>query len=130
MTTNKTLYVCALISGIILLLSTIPHSTGIKMTMDFAKKGVIGPDYADTAVVIWIFASMMMIVCGSTILYLAGKLKKSDKGAWRLGLLIGVLLAAFGITVFVSDPTSYPMLVFITVGLLLVVPLLIFSRRF
>jgi uncharacterized membrane protein HdeD (DUF308 family) len=73
---------------------------------------------------------MMMIVCGSTILYLAGKLKKSDKGAWRLGLLIGVLLAAFGITVFVYDPTSYPMLVFITVGLLLVVPLLIFSRRF
>src|SRR5262245_38174889 len=112
MATNKTLYVYALISDIMLLLSTIPHSTAIRMTLDFAKKGVIGPDYADTAVVIWIFASMMMVVCGSTIIYLAGKLKKSDKGAWRLGMLIGVLLTAFGASVFIWDPTSYPMLVF------------------
>src|ERR1044072_1402931 len=103
MTTNKTLYVCALISGIILLLATIPHATGVRLTMEFAKNGVIGPDYALTAVVIWIFSSMMMFLCGSTILYLAGKLKKSDKGAWRLGMLIGVLLTAFGITVFIQE---------------------------
>ena len=130
MTFNKIIYRCTLIAGILLMLFSVPHALGVTAVFDYIKNGEIGETYAKTAIIIWIFGSVTMLLLGATLVYLSKHLQMLSKNAWRLGTLIGIGLTSFGGGFFIQNPGSTHMLGFLLLGLLVLIPLVIFVRKF
>jgi hypothetical protein len=122
---------CARVAGVLLLLSTIPHSTlGWAEVMTAIKLGDINKGMANTVKGIWIFSSMMLVLSGVWALFLVSELRQLKRRAWWQGVFIGLgysgsAIACMFMTEFYAHLAGYAL-----IGLLLLVPLLIWAGSF
>jgi hypothetical protein len=127
---NKTIYRISLLTGMLLMLTSILHLLNINDTLIAIKTGDIAPSHAANIVIIWIFSGVSMFLLGSWLLFLSNDLKKLSRKAWWQALLICTALGATAIFCWVQYPRALHVLFFLLLGLILLLPLLGYSRQF
>ncbi|HYF32449.1 MAG TPA: hypothetical protein VD993_15095 [Chitinophagaceae bacterium] len=131
MAKETTISACARLSGLLLLASAVPHATlGTAEILMAIKTGDVRASMVDTLHIIWIFSTIMLVLSGIWVLFLAAELRQLKRRAWWQGLIIGLgyvggSIGAIAVTKF------YAYLLFYTIiGLLLLLPLLRWAGSF
>jgi hypothetical protein len=131
MVKEKLIANCARVAGVLLLLSVIPHSTlGWAEVMTAIKLGDINRGMANTVKSIWIFSSMMLVLSGGWTLFLASELRQLKRRAWWQGVFIGLGYSGSAIGCMVMTEVYAHLVGYALIGLLLLVPLLIWAPSF
>ncbi|HTQ64764.1 MAG TPA: hypothetical protein VMI12_08195 [Puia sp.] len=127
---NKIVYRCSQFSGMLLIIAALVKAISINNLVVGATTGDISKHYATSVLIDWSFSCMLLSLIGIWILFLARDLKNLQKRAWSQAVLIGLAFTLFGGGFWFRYPSSLHLPFFLLVGLLLLVPLLIYSRRF
>jgi hypothetical protein len=131
MTKEKFIANSARVAGSLLLLSVIPHSTlGWAEVMTAIKLGDINRGMANTVKTIWIFSSMMLVISGVWVLFLVNELRQLKRRAWWQGVFIGLGYSGSAIGCMVMTEVYAHLVGYAFIGLLLLVPLLIWAGSF
>jgi hypothetical protein len=127
---SKFLYRCTFITGILLIITSLLHFFNINDTIIAIKTGDIAPSHASNAVSTWIFTGISMFIIGVWLLCLLDNLKKLQVKAWWQTFLIGTALAVFGGGCWLKYPKELHLLYFLLLGMILLVPLILYAGRF
>ncbi len=127
---SKFLYRCTFITGILLIITSLLHFFNINDTIIAIKTGDIAPSHASNAVSTWIFSGISMFIIGVWLLCLLDNLKKLQVKAWWQAFLIGTALAVFGGGCWLKYPKELHLLYFLLLGMILLVPLILYAGRF
>ena len=127
---NKIVYRCSQLAAILLIIAVLAKAISINNLVVGATTGDISKHYATSVLIDWGFSCMLLLLIAIWILFLARDLKNLQKRAWSQAVLIGLALTLFGGGFWFRYPASLHLPFFLLVGLLLLVPLLIYSRRF
>lgn len=122
---------CARLAGILMMLSAIPHATlGMAEVITSIKTGDVRASMADTFRAIWMFGSVMLLITGLWTSFVAGELKQLKARAWWQGFIIGLGYAGWAIGTMVVVGVAAHLVAFALIGLLLLIPLLIWAPHF
>jgi hypothetical protein len=122
---------CARLAGVLLVLSSIPHATlGMAEVITSIKTGDVRAAMADTFRAIWIFSSAMLLMTGIWALFVAGELRQLKARAWWQGIIIGLGYTAWATGSIVLVGVYAHLVAFAIIGLLMLVPLLIWAPYF
>lgn len=128
---EKTIYVCARLTGVLLLGAAVLHATlGTAEVMMAVKTGEVRPGIQDTLHVIWIYSSVMLVLSGIWALFLAGELKQMKRRAWWQGVLLGLGYFAGSVGAMAATRVYAHLVVFAMIGLLMLIPLLRWAGHF
>jgi hypothetical protein len=127
---SRSVYRCALITGVLLIITSLLHFFNINDTMIAIKTGDIAPSHASNAVSTWIFSGISMFMIGLWLLFLLDNLKKLQIKAWWQAFLIGTALVAFGGGCWLKYPKELHLLYFLLLGMILLIPLIFQAGRF
>jgi hypothetical protein len=127
---NKMVYCCAIITGFLLLFTSIIHFLNINETLVAIKTGDVSVSYASSAFGMWIFSGMSMFLLGVWVLFLSKELKKRNRKAWWQAIIIGLALSVFAIGSWLQFPKAFHFLYFLLFGLILLLPLIYYVRQF
>lgn len=122
----------ARVSGALLILSVIPHfffALPARVLQPVAD-GRVDADLGKTYYAVWVFASLTMLITGAALIYISSDLKSGQKRAWWMALLISGGLTFYGSYVVIRFNEATHNTSFIIFGLIMLLPLLIFSTRF
>jgi len=123
-------YISTLVTGVLLLFTSLVHLLGINDTVIALKTGDIARAYEANIIIIWIFSGISFLLLGVWLLFLSRDMAQLRRKAWWQTLLIGLALAAFGLGCWIAYPKVFHVLYFFVLGMILVVPLLLFARPF
>ena|SRR6476620_3421035 len=128
---NKVSYILILIVGTVTCLQFIPHAfMGFPAVLEHIRKGEINGEATMGMQVIWLYSSIMMLLSGIWMLFLAKPIKKGNHSARLQGLLLSLGLIAFGIGNSYITKEVFNHLFFFTVeGILLLAAVTIFYKR-
>jgi hypothetical protein len=122
---------CARLAGVLLVLSAIPHATlGMAEVITSIKTGDVRASMADTFRAIWMFGSVMLLLSGLWALFVAGELRQLKPRAWWQGIIIGLGYTAWAIGSMVLVGVQAHLVAFSLIGLVMLVPLLIWAPHF
>jgi hypothetical protein len=127
---NKIVYRCALLAGCLLIVAALARAVSVNNLIIAADTGDISKHYAASVVVDWSFSSLLLLLIAIWIFFLAGDLKKLNRKAWAQAVLIGLALSFFGGGFWYSYPSSMHLPAFLLLGLLLLIPLLIYAKQY
>jgi hypothetical protein len=127
---SKFIYRCALITGILLIITSLLHFFNINDTIIAIKTGDIAPSHASSAVSTWIFSGISMFIIGIWLLFLLDNLRKLQMKAWWQAFLIGTALAVFGGGCWLKFPKELHLLYFLLLGMILLIPLILYAGKF
>ena len=131
---NRIVCWCARVSGILLMLMSLPHyviGLQVAVLQPIADGKITDQDVGETFYAIWIFSTVAMFLLGVTLLFISTDLRFFHRRAWKLALLISLGLGGFGAGMTIKYPDSAPIAIqFLTVALITLIPLLIFSRSY
>ena len=127
---KKIVYRCSLLTGILLIIAALARGISINNLIIAAATGDISKHYAASVLVDWSFSSLLLFLIAIWVLFLAGDLRKLQRRAWSQACLIGLALTLFGGGFWYKYPSSLHIPFFLATGLLLLVPLLLYSRQF
>jgi hypothetical protein len=122
----------ARLSGALLILSVIPHfffAFPARVLVPVAD-GRVPVDLGQTYYAIWAFASMTLLFTGVMMIYISGGLRRLERKAWWMALLISGGLTYYGSYVVIKFNETTHNTSFIVFGLITLVPLLVFFRSF
>jgi hypothetical protein len=122
----------ARLSGALLILSVIPHfffALPARVLQPLAE-GRLDPDLGKTFYAIWVFSSLMMVIAGAALIYISGDLKRLQRKAWWMALLISGGLTYYGIYIVTKFSEATHNTSFIIFGLITLLPLLLFFRSY
>lgn len=127
---NRISYILVLFVGIITCLSFIPHAfMGMQAVVEHINKGEIQPAAADGMREIWLYSSIMMLLSGIWMLFLAKPIQRGNHWARVQLLLVGIGLVVFGLgCVYISKEID-AMIAFAIQGLLLVLATTLFFKK-
>jgi len=127
---NKISYYLVLIVGILTCLQFVPHAfMGMPSVLEHIRKGEINGDAAQGMPMIWLYSSVMMLLSGIWLLYLAKPIRNADHAARMQGLFlsIGLLVFGFGCSYIARDLFNH--LFFFTVeGIMLLLAVTVFYK--
>ncbi len=128
---NKISYLLVLLVGIMTCLQFIPHAfMGYPAILEHIQKGEINGKATQGMQMIWIYSSIMMLLSGFWMLFLAKPIKEGQHFARVQGLLIGIGLIAFGMGCsYISGAFFNPMFFFTIQGILLVLAVTVFFKK-
>lgn len=132
MSGNKIVCWAARLSGTLLILSCIPHfffAFPARVIQPVAD-GRVPADLGKTYYAIWAFSSMTLFIMGVTLIYISGALKRGERPAWYMALLISGGLTYYGSYVVLRVGEATHNTSFIIFGLITLVPVLVFAGRF
>jgi hypothetical protein len=127
---NKIVYRCCQLAGILLIVAALAKAISINNLVIGATTGDISKHYATSVLIDWSFSCMLLSLIAIWLLFLAHDLKNLQKRAWSQTVLIGLAFSLFGAGFWFRYPSSIHLPFFLVVGLLLLIPLLIYSRQF
>ncbi len=128
---NRTVYRSALLTGTLLILFAVFHSVlGFNEIQGAIHIGDISKDSANMIAITWLFAGLGLFLIGAWILIISGELKSLRRKAWWQALFISLFLSAFGGVCWVYYPSETFLIGFFLTGLILLMPLLIYSRDY
>jgi hypothetical protein len=122
----------ARLSGVLLILSVIPHfffAFPARVLQPVAD-GRVPADLGKTYYAIWAFASLGLMIMGVTLIYLSGDLKRLERKAWFLALMISGGLTYYGSYVVLRVGEATHNTSFIIFGLITMLPLLVFAGKY
>jgi hypothetical protein len=126
----KAPYRCTTAAGILLIFTSVIHLLNIGETLISIKTGDITMSYAPEATSMWLFSGMSMFLLGLWLLFLSRDIKEGKRKAWWQALIIGFSLAAFGSGCWLIYPRAFHFLFFFLYGMLLLIPLMYYNRKF
>ncbi|HEV7646062.1 MAG TPA: hypothetical protein VGO50_19150 [Pyrinomonadaceae bacterium] len=131
---NKIVCWCARVSGILLMLATLPHYfLGLPEAVlrPIADGRITDPEVGNNFYVIWVFSSITMFLTGATLLFISTDLRYLQRRSWKLALLIGIGITGFGLSTSVKFPEAAAhMSLFTLIGIITLIPVLIFFRSY
>ena len=127
---NKIVYRCTLLTGCLLIVAALVRGVNINNLVIAISTGDISKHYAEPVVIDWSFSSMLLLLMSIWIFFLAGDLRKLSRKAWIQATLIGLAFCAFGGGLWYRYPSSMHLPAFLLLGLLLLLPLLIYARHY
>jgi hypothetical protein len=128
---GKTIGWCAWLTGMLLLVATVIHATvGLAEVMTAIKLGDVRESMAHTFRAVWIYSSVMMALSAVWAFFLAGELRQLKRRAWWQGVLLGLGYAGGAAVAMVFVGFQPPLGAFMVIGLLLLIPLLIWAGHF
>jgi hypothetical protein len=131
MAKEKIIQNCARTAGVLLLAATALHaSLGTGEVEVAIKLGDVRASMADNYRLIWILSSMMLLLNAIWVFFLAGELRKMLRRAWWQGMLVGLGYAGSSILGMATVGPYALLFVFALIGLLLLVPLVVWARHF
>jgi hypothetical protein len=128
---NKLSYYLVLAVGVLTLFQFFPHAfMGMHAVLEHIEKGDIKPIAADGMKMIWLYSSIMMLLSGIWLLFLAKPIKEGKHEARVQVLLISIGLIAFGLGCSYITNTFLNSLFFFTVeGILLLTAVTFFYKK-
>ncbi|MGX7668842.1 hypothetical protein [Flavobacterium pedocola] len=125
---NKVAYYLILFVGVVTCLQFIPHAfLGYPAVLDHIAKGEIREPAAQGMQMIWLYSSIMMLLSGVWMLFLAKPVKMGDHSARLQGLFLALGLIGFGMGCSYIAQTLINHLFFFTVeGILLLLAVTVF----
>lgn len=94
---NKTAYYLVVFTGGLTCLQFIPHAfLGMLAVIEHIAKGEIQEPAAQGMQMIWLYSSIMMLLSGIWMLFLAKPIKNGNHSARTQGLLLALGLIIFG----------------------------------
>ena len=127
---NNTVSRCAVITGILLILTSVIHALDINDTVIAVKTGDIAPSHAASAISVWIFSGVSMLLMGIWLLFLAKDLKLMSRRAWWQALVIALGLAGFSLGSWLQFPKAFHLLYFLLLAMILLVPISLHIKKF
>jgi hypothetical protein len=127
---NKSIYRISLFSGILLILTALLHMVNINDTLVAIKTGDIAASHAPNIVIIWIFSGVCMFLLGTWILFLSPDLRRLSRKAWWQAFIISLALGITALCCWLQYPRAVHVLFFLFLGLVLFIPLVLFSAQF
>jgi hypothetical protein len=95
-----------------------------------ANTGDISKHYSTAIFIDWTLSGMLLLMVAVWILFLSGELRKFNRRAWLQAVFIGLSITIFGASLWYHYPGSIRLAVFMFIGLLLLVPLIIYVGKF
>ena len=128
---NKISYYLVLVVGILTCLQFIPHAfMGFPAVLEHIKKGEISGDATQGMQMIWLYSSIMMLLSGLWMLFIAKPIKNGDHLARLQGLFLSLGLIAFGVSNSYITKEVFNHLFFFTVeGMLLLLAVTVFFKK-
>jgi hypothetical protein len=131
---NRIVCWCARVSGILLMLMTLPHyfvGVQVAVLQPIADGKITDPDVGETYYAIWIFSTVAMFLLGTTLLFVSTDLRLLHRRAWKLALLISLGIGGFGAWMVIKYPEGAGLFgLFVADGLITLIPLLIFAGSY
>lgn len=127
---NKIAYYLTIIVGVITCLQFIPHAfMGFPAVLDHIAKGEIQEPAALGMQMIWMYSSIMMLLSGIWMLFLAKPIKNGDKAARLQGLFLSFGLIAFGLAnAYITKEMFNHLFFFMVEGILLFLAVTVFFK--
>jgi hypothetical protein len=127
---NIILYRSAVISGILLMIAALLRCFSINNLLMAINTGDISRHFAASVLIDGAFSSLLLFLVGVWILFLSVDLRNLRRRARSQAILIGLSLVLFGAGFWYRYPRSIHLVFFFVVGLLLLLPLLIYKNQF
>ncbi|MGH2666225.1 hypothetical protein [Flavobacterium sp.] len=128
---NTIAYYLTVFVGVLTCLQFIPHAfLGMPAVIEHIAKGEIQAPAAEGMQIIWMYSSIMMLLSGIWMLFLAKPIKNGSHLARTQGLLLALGLVAFGMGSSYIAKEVFNHLFFFTVeGILLLLATTIFFKK-
>lgn len=128
---NKASYYLFLFVGVLTCLQFVPHAfMGYPAILTHIQKGEINGEATVGMQMIWIYSSIMMLLSGIWMLFLAKPIKNANHSARIQGLLLSIGLIAFGLCCsYLAKAFFNPMFFFTVEGILLLLAVTIFYKK-
>ena len=128
---GKLFYRSAKLVGVFLMVATFLHATlGTAEVITAIKTGGIMPSMISTLKNVWIFSSIMLFLSAVWVLFLAKDLGRLQRRAWWQGVFLGLGYTGASIGAMLWAGVQAHLLAFALIGLVLLLPLLIWIRAF
>jgi hypothetical protein len=128
---GKLFYRLAKLVGAFLLVATFLHATlGTAEVITAIKTGGIMPSMISTLKNVWVFSSIMLFLSAVWVLFLAKDLARLQRRAWWQGVFLGLGYTGGSIGAMLWSGVQAHLLAFALIGLVLLLPLLIWIRAF
>lgn len=128
---NKISYYLVLGVGILTCLQFFPHAfSGIPAVLEHIRKGEINGDATQGMLMIWLYSSIMMLLSGIWMLFLAKPILRGNHLARMQALYLSIGLLAFGVGCSYIAQEIFNHLFFFTLeGILLLLAVTVFYKR-
>jgi hypothetical protein len=130
MNPTKNLYRSSVLTGILLIVAGLSRSLSVNNLLVAIDTGDISRHFAASALIDGAFSSLLLFLVGIWVLFLSSDLRKLQRRARSQGILIGLAFVLFGGGFWFRYPRSLHLAFFLLVGLLLLLPLLIYRKQF
>ncbi|HMH33829.1 MAG TPA: hypothetical protein VK543_12405 [Puia sp.] len=120
---------CMLV-GAVLMLAAAYRGLSINNLIIAITTGDISKHLGASVLVDWSLSCILLLLMGIWLFFISADLRKGLRRAWLQGIIIGVSLAVFGGGFWYKYPRSLHLPVFLLLGLMLLIPLIIYSNRF
>ena len=130
MNASKTIYGCALVSAILLMVAALYRGLSVNNILVAANTGDISKHFSTAIFIDWTLSGMLLLMVAVWILFLAGELKRFNRRAWLQAVFIGLSLTIFGGSLWYHYPGSIRLAAFMMIGLILLIPLIIYVSKF
>jgi hypothetical protein len=127
---NKTVSRSAVITGLLLIITSAIHALDINDAIIAIKTGDIAQSQTVSIISVWVFSVVSMLLMGIWLLFLSKDLKMLSRRAWWQALFIGLGLAGFSIGSWLQFPKAVHLLYFLLLALILLIPLFSNMRKF
>jgi uncharacterized membrane protein SirB2 len=127
---NKIVYICPLIASILLILAALARALSINNLVIAESTGDISKHYAASVLIDWGLSSTLLLLTGIWLLFLLRDLKRAQRRAWLQAIIIGLALTLFGSSFWYRYPSSFHLPFFLFMGLIILIPLLIYGKQF
>jgi hypothetical protein len=127
---NKTVYLFSILTGFLIIGAALVRALSVNNLFVAANTGDISKHYSTSVVIDWTLSTVMMLLVGIWILFLASPLKKGQRRAWWQAFVISIFFMAFGGGFWYRYQQSIHLAGFALLGLMLFIPLILFVRRF
>ena len=129
---NKTAYYLVLFVGVLTCLQFIPHAfLGMPAVIEHIAKGEIQEPAAQGMQMIWLYSSIMMLLSGIWMLFLAKPIKNGNHSARTQGVLLALGLIIFGMGCsYIANNVLNHLFFFTVEGVLLLVATTFFFKKY
>lgn len=128
---NKVSYYLVVFVGVLTLLQFIPHAfMGFPAVLEHIKKGEINGGAVQGMQMIWIYSSIMMLLSGIWMFFLAKPVLEGKHVARVQILYLSIGLIAFGLGCsYIAQQFFNPMIFFTIEGILLLLAVTLFCKK-
>jgi hypothetical protein len=127
---NTSLAAIIAFGGLLLCICAAAHFfLGFPIINKAMAKDNTGQEVSDLLSIIWVFSSVMLLLCGVWGMFIGVSIRKNLRYTKKQALSLGIGMSAFGIYGFTHPFPSLHLGVFLAIGLIILIPSLFLSKE-